>query len=236
MMSLAQAQALLPGSQLVGDPGVLIERVHSDSRGLRAGDLFIALRGERFDAHEFLTQAAAAGAVAALAERGLAQAHLPGLLVDDSRQGLAELAAGWRQTFAGPLIAVTGSNGKTTVTQMTAAILRAHLGDDALATQGNFNNDIGVPLTLLRLRPNHRMAVLELGMNHPGEIAQLARIARPTVGLVNNAQREHQEFMGTVQAVAEENGAVLSALPPDGVAVINMNDPRGVDMARVAGA
>jgi len=224
MMRLAQAQALLPGSQLVGDPGVLIERVHSDSRSLRTGDLFIALRGERFDAHEFLAQAAAAGAVAALAERGLAEAHLPGLLVDDSRQGLAELAAGWRQTLAGPLIAVTGSNGKTTVTQMTAAILRAHLGADALATQGNFNNDIGVPLTLLRLRPNHRMAVLELGMNHPGEIAQLARMARPTVGLVNNAQREHQEFMASVEAVAQENGAVISSLPADGVAVFPADD------------
>ncbi|MEI7786250.1 MAG: Mur ligase family protein, partial [Betaproteobacteria bacterium] len=211
MMNLAQAQALLPGSQLVGDGNVQIERVHSDSRSLRAGDLFIALRGERFDAHEFLAQAAAAGAVAALAERGLAEAGLPGLWVDDSRQGLSALAAGWRQTFAGPLIAVTGSNGKTTVTQMTAAILRAHLGEAALATQGNFNNDIGVPLTLLRLRPQHRMAVLELGMNHPGEIAQLAQIARPTIALVNNAQREHQEFMASVEAVAQENGAVISS-------------------------
>ena len=224
MMSLAQAHQLLPGAQLLGDGKVQIERVHSDSRSLRAGDLFIALRGERFDAHEFLTQAASAGAVAALAERGLAEAGLPGLQVTDSRQGLAELAAGWRQIFTGPLIAVTGSNGKTTVTQMTAAILRAHLGEDALATQGNFNNEIGVPLTLLRLRPHHKMAVLELGMNHPGEIAQLARIARPTVALVNNAQREHQEFMASVEAVAQENGAVISSLPAQGVAVFPADD------------
>ena len=107
---------------------------------------------------------------------------------------------------------------------MTAAILRAHLGDDALATQGNFNNDIGVPLTLLRLRPHHKMAVLELGMNHPGEIAQLARIARPTVALVNNAQREHQEFMASVEAVAQENGAVIGSLPEQGVAVFPADD------------
>jgi len=118
-----------------------------------------------------------------------------------------------------PLIAVTGSNGKTTVTQMIASILRAHAGDDALSTQGNLNNDIGVPLTLFNLRAHHRIAVVELGMNHPGEIAYLAGLARPTVALVNNAQREHQEFMGTVEAVAHENGAVLQALPPEGVAV-----------------
>jgi UDP-N-acetylmuramoyl-tripeptide--D-alanyl-D-alanine ligase len=118
-----------------------------------------------------------------------------------------------------PLIAVTGSNGKTTVTQMIASILRAHAGDDALSTQGNLNNDIGVPLTLFNLRAHHRIAVVELGMNHPGEIAYLAQLAKPTVALVNNAQREHQEFMGTVEAVAHENGAVLQALPPQGVAV-----------------
>ncbi len=224
MMTLTQAGQWLPGSQRVGDGAVRIERVHTDTRSLRAGDLFVALRGDRFDGHDFLPQAAAAGAVAALAERGLLAAGLPGLEVADSRLALGQLAAGWRSVFTGPLIAVTGSNGKTTVTQMIAAILRAHLGEQCLATQGNFNNDIGVPLTLLRLRPEHRMAVLELGMNHPGEIAQLARMARPTVALVNNAQREHLEFMATVEAVARENGSVIGSLPSDGVAVFPADD------------
>jgi UDP-N-acetylmuramoyl-tripeptide--D-alanyl-D-alanine ligase len=144
---------------------------------------------------------------------------LPALVVPDARIALGELAAGWRAQFSLPLIAVTGSNGKTTVTQMIASILRAHAGDDALSTQGNLNNDIGVPLTLFNLRAHHRIAVVELGMNHPGEIAYLSKLAQPTVALVNNAQREHQEFMGTVEAVAHENGAVLQALPPEGVAV-----------------
>ena len=220
MMTLAQARALLPGSRLVGDAATAVLRVHSDTRSLRAGDLFVALRGERFDAHDFLVQAQAAGAVAALAERGLTAAGLPGLEVADTRTALGTLAAGWRLGIKLPLIAVTGSNGKTTVTQMIASVLRAWLGDGAFSTEGNFNNDIGVPLTLLRLRSDqHRAAVVELGMNHPGEIAQLAAMAAPTVALVNNAQREHQEFMASVEAVARENGSVIASLPADGVAV-----------------
>jgi UDP-N-acetylmuramoyl-tripeptide--D-alanyl-D-alanine ligase len=223
-MTLHDAQACLPGSTLVGDGRVRFERVHSDTRSLRPGDLFVALRGERFDAHDFLAQAAGAGAVAALAERGIAEAGLPGLRVADSLAALQALAAAWRQRWHGPLVAVTGSNGKTTVTQMIAAILRVAHGDDALATAGNLNNHIGVPLTLLRLRPAHRAAVLELGMNHAGEIALLARLAAPTVALVNNAQREHQEFMAGVEAVAVENGAAIEALPADGTAVFPADD------------
>lgn len=228
MMTLAQAHTLLPGSVLVGDPQVAVERVHSDTRTLQRGDLFVALRGERFDAHDFLAQARSLGAAAAIAERGLAEAGLPGLLVADTRAALAELAAAWRRRFHLPLIAVTGSNGKTTVTQMTASILRAWQDDGAFWTQGNLNNDIGVPLTLLRLRQDddtwHRAGVVELGMNHPGEIALLARLAAPTVALVNNAQREHQEFMASVEAVARENGAVLLALSPGGTAVFPADD------------
>ena len=227
-MTLAQARALLPGATLVGDGATSLQRVHSDSRTLRAGDLFVALRGERFDANDFLPQALAAGAAAAIAERGLDKAGLPGLQVPDALAALQQLAAAWRAAMTLPLIAVTGSNGKTTVTQMIAAILRAWAGDAALATAGNFNNHIGVPLTLLRLRQDaslqHRIAVLELGMNHAGEIAALAALARPTVALVNNAQREHQEFMFSVAAVAEENGAVIGALPADGVAVFPADD------------
>ncbi|MFZ2651381.1 MAG: UDP-N-acetylmuramoyl-tripeptide--D-alanyl-D-alanine ligase [Burkholderiaceae bacterium] len=232
MMTLAQAHALLPGSALVGestrDANLVVRRVHSDTRSLQRGDLFVALRGEHFDAHDFLAAAKTQGAVAALAERGLKESGLPGLLVADSAAALAELAGAWRKRLHLPLIAVTGSNGKTTVTQMIAAILRAWHGDAALATQGNFNNHIGLPLTLLRLRQDenqwHRAAVVELGMNHPGEIALLAALAAPTVALVNNAQREHQEFMAGVEAVARENGKVIEALGPGGVAVFPADD------------
>jgi UDP-N-acetylmuramoyl-tripeptide--D-alanyl-D-alanine ligase len=232
LMTLAQAQACIPGSQRVGSGDVAFSRVHSDTRSLQSGDLFVALRGERFDGHAFLAQAAQAGAVAALAEQGLDSAEqrlsLPGLLVPDTKAALGQLAQAWRASFELPLIAVTGSNGKTTVTQMVASILRAQWGDSAWATQGNFNNDIGVPLMLLRLRRDvaltHRAAVIELGMNHPGEIAQLAAMAAPTVALVNNAQREHQEFMASVQAVALENGQVIRALPDHGVAVFPADD------------
>ncbi len=227
-LSLAQAASWLAGVRTERCEGVTVARVHTDSRSLQPGDLFVALRGERFDAHHFIAQAAAQGATAVLCEpAGEAAARaagLPALVVPDSRLALGQLAAGWRAQFALPLIAVTGSNGKTTVTQMVASILRAHAGDAAHATRGNLNNDIGVPLTLLGLRAYHRIGVIELGMNHPGEIAYLADLTRPTVALVNNAQREHQEFMHTVQAVAEENGAVLQALPPDGVAVYPQDD------------
>ena len=241
MMTLNQALALLqpqiPTARLTGDGQTPLARVHTDTRSLQPGDLFVALQGERFDANDFLAQAQASGAAAALAHPGrLSGCSLPGIEVEDSLAALGILAQAWRAQFALPLIAVTGSNGKTTVTQMIAAILAAQAGDAALATRGNFNNAIGVPLTLLRLAPAHRLAVVELGMNHPGEIAALARMAQPTVALVNNAQREHLEFMHTVQAVAEENGAVLAALPADGVAVFPAGDEYTPVWQRLAGA
>jgi UDP-N-acetylmuramoyl-tripeptide--D-alanyl-D-alanine ligase len=228
MLTLQRAYELLqprvPEVRLVGNGALSIARVHTDTRTLEPGDLFVALRGDRFDAHDFLPQSAQAGAVAAVAARGLADCGLPGLEVPDTQVALGALAAGWRAQFALPLIAVTGSNGKTTVTQMIASILSAHAGEDAFATRGNLNNAIGVPQTLLRLADHHRIGVVELGMNHPGEIAYLADIARPTVALVNNAQREHLEFMHTVEAVARENGSVFAALPSDGVAVFPHGD------------
>ncbi|HYP71805.1 MAG TPA: UDP-N-acetylmuramoyl-tripeptide--D-alanyl-D-alanine ligase [Variovorax sp.] len=225
MCTLEQLHAWVPGSRLVGSPATAISRVHTDTRSLAAGDLFVALKGERFDANQFLGQAKAAGAVAAIAHGGLEAAGLAGLEVPDSLAALGALANGWRRQFELPLIAVTGSNGKTTVTQMIAAILAASAGPDrSLATRGNFNNEVGVPLTLLRLTGQHQLGVVELGMNHPGEIARLAAIAQPTIALVNNAQREHQEFMATVEAVARENGAVFAALPADGTAVFPHGD------------
>jgi UDP-N-acetylmuramoyl-tripeptide--D-alanyl-D-alanine ligase len=235
-LTLGEAAAMVPGSALVGDGVRAFERVHTDTRTLRAGDLFVALKGERFDAHDFLPQARAAGAVAAMATFGIAEAGLDGLIVPDSLLALQQLATGWRRRFAGPVIAVTGSNGKTTVTQMIATILRVAHGEAAHATAGNLNNHIGVPLTVLQLRASHRAAVVELGMNHPGEIAVLAAVAQPTVALVNNAQREHQEFMGTVEAVARENGAAIEALPADGVAVFPANDDYAAIWQAQAGA
>src|SRR5450830_64222 len=240
MMTLRQAASWLGNARLVdviGPAGtssadVMIERVHTDSRSLLPGDLFVALRGERFDANDFLAQAKTQGAVAAVCqasdvgdvEAKLRAVGLPGLLVPDTKLALAQLATQWRAQFTLPLIAVTGSNGKTTVTQMIAAILRAYKPQAFLATQGNLNNDIGVPLTLLRLRREHEIAVVELGMNHPGEIATLSAIAQPTVALVNNAQREHLEFMATVERVAQENGSVIDGLAGNGVAVFPSDD------------
>jgi UDP-N-acetylmuramoyl-tripeptide--D-alanyl-D-alanine ligase len=245
MMTLQQAAGWLSPTQWLTcglDPAqVLIARVHTDTRTLAPGDLFVALHGERFDGNDFLQEARAKGAVAAICQgdaalEKLRQAGFPGLLVPDARLALASLATHWRAQFQLPLIAVTGSNGKTTVTQMIASILRAQAPEASLATQGNLNNDIGVPLTVLGLRAHHRLAVVELGMNHPGEIAALAAIARPTVALVNNAQREHLEFMQTIEAVAQENGAVIDALAPDGVAVFPADDTYSALWADKAGA
>ncbi len=196
------------------------QTLSTDTRSIRPGELFLALEGEHFDGHDYLGAAHEAGASAAIVARADASVDLPQFVLGDTRAALRRIAKVWRSVFSCPVIAVTGSNGKTTTKEMIASILAAWLGEDArLATRGNFNNDIGLPLTVLRLRASHRAAVFELGMNHPGEIRLLADIARPTIALVNNAQREHQEFMCSVEAVARENGAVISALPTEGVAV-----------------
>lgn len=234
MFNLQQAADWVRGT-LVGDGAVQVQRVHTDTRTLQPGDLFVALKGDRFDANDFIVEARAKGAVAAIAHRGRLPAGMPGIEVDDGKLALGALANAWRRQYTLPLVAVTGSNGKTTVTQMIASILRAWQPDAHLATQGNLNNDIGLPLTLLRLRPEHRIGVIELGMNHPGEIAYLAGVAQPTVAVVNNAQREHQEFMATVEAVALENGSVFGALPKDGTAVFPAGDEFSPLWTRLAG-
>jgi UDP-N-acetylmuramoyl-tripeptide--D-alanyl-D-alanine ligase len=227
MMSLAEAASAIGASVRGAD--VRFESVSTDSRTLSRGALFVALSGERFDGHRFIDAARERGAAAAMIEQRAASAlhegAFPVLVVEESRLALGRLAAHWRGRFDVPLIVVTGSNGKTTVKEMIAAILRAHCGEEgALATEGNLNNDIGLPLTLLRLRQAHRAAVVELGVNHPGETAALAAIASPTVALINNAQREHQEFMGSVAEVAREHGVLFSALRTEGVGVINADD------------
>ncbi|CUJ89642.1 UDP-N-acetylmuramoyl-L-alanyl-D-glutamate--2%2C6-diaminopimelate ligase [Achromobacter sp. 2789STDY5608615] len=204
----------------------LVKGVSTDTRRIGAGELFVALVGDNFDAHNYLDQAAERGACAAVVAHAVPDSTLPQLVLGDTRVALMRIGAAWRARFTLPVVAVTGSNGKTTTKEMISAMLAGWRGEAGrLATAGNLNNDIGVPLTLLRLRPEHRAAVFELGMNHPGEIAQLAAIAAPSVALVTNAQREHQEFMHTVEAVALENGAAIAALPADGVAVYPGDEP-----------
>jgi UDP-N-acetylmuramoyl-tripeptide--D-alanyl-D-alanine ligase len=221
--SLAQLTTSIAGARMTRDAA--FEGVSTDSRSVQAGALFVALRGESFDAHDFLDQVAAKSVAAVVVEKLPENFPLPALVVPDTLAALGRIGNAWRSQFAIPVIGVTGSNGKTTVKEMIASILAASVGEDArLATQGNLNNEIGVPLTVMRLTAAHKAAVVELGMNHPGEIARLAAIAAPTVALVNNAQREHQEFMHTVEAVARENGSVLAALPDDGVAVFPGDD------------
>ena len=240
-MTLAQTATVL-GGELRGTDA-RFDDVCTDSRTLKKGDLFIALRGEKYDGHDFVGQAAAAGAVAALVDREYVDAAtnmatgLPVAAVADTTVALGALAAHWRRQFHIPLVAVVGSNGKTTVKEMIAACLRAHFGDAAvLATRGNLNNHIGLPLTLLALREEHRVAVVEVGMNHPGETAQLAAIAAPTIAVINNAQREHQEFMRSVADVAVEHASLISALAEDGVAVINADDAHAGVWRTAAGA
>ena len=235
MMSLQDAAPMAGGRATGGNP--VFTGVSTDTRSLRVGELFVALRGERFDGHAFLEQAKAAGAVAAMVDSGYrSAAPLPTLTVDDTKLALGKLARAWRASFAPVLIAVTGSNGKTTVKEMLAAILVRHAGKDAvLATAGNLNNDIGLPLTLLRLGKQHQWCAIELGMNHKGEIAYLAGIAQPTVALVNNAQREHLEFMRSVDEVAAENACIYDALPAGGVAVVNADDAHAALFRKAAG-
>ena len=252
-MTLTQLQTWLPQAAAVSGTAAtalsshtVIKAVRTDSRSVVAGDLFVALKGETFDGTAFLAQAQLQGAVAVLFEaqdplkgehlQYLKDVSVPAYCVPNARAALGDLATQWRRQFNLQLIGVTGSNGKTTVTQMIASVLKADASCPSLSTQGNLNNEIGVPLTLFNLRPEHRRAVVELGMNHPGEIEILTRYAQPTIGLVNNAQREHQEFMATVEAVAIENGEVIRHLPADGVAVFPAQDMYTELWKKLAGA
>ncbi len=219
------AQAI--GAQAVGDD-VGFERVETDTRRLAPGCLFVALKGERYDGHAFIDEAMAKGAAAVMIDAAHASPlppH-PSLIVEDTRLALGRLACWHRGRMPARILAVTGSNGKTTVKEMTAAILRAAAGEAAvLATEGNLNNDIGVPLTLLRLTPAHRYGVIEMGMNHAGELAYLTRLARPDVALVNNAQRAHLQGLTTVDAVARAKGEIYEGLAAEGIALVNGDDP-----------
>jgi UDP-N-acetylmuramoyl-tripeptide--D-alanyl-D-alanine ligase len=227
MLNLSQTAQAIGGRHQGRDTDYT--SVGSDSRAVMPGMLFVALHGERFDGHDHIRNALAQGAVGALVSTAWAAANpdLPLVAVADTRLALGQLAAHWREHFHPPLIGITGSNGKTTVKEMCAAILRAHFGQhNVLATSGNLNNDIGLPLTLLKLRSEHHGAVIEMGMNHPGEIAYLTRLARPTVALVNNAQRAHLAGLGTLADVARAKGEIFEGLAADGIAVINVDDPQ----------
>ena len=220
-LSLSRAAELL-GGRLVGDDASFAA-VGTDSRELPAGALFVALRGPRFDAHDFVAEAAARGACGALVQHPVA-VDLPQLVVEDTRLALGRLAAAWRAHFDIPVVAVTGSNGKTTVKEMVASILSSR--GEGLVTRGNFNNDIGMPLTLLRLQPSHRYAVVEMGANRPGDIAYLSDIARPTVAVITNAAPAHLEGFGDIAGVARAKGEIFGGLQPGGTAVLNSDDAR----------
>lgn len=195
--------------------------VSSDTRSLVGGDLFVAIKGPRFDGHDFLEICERNGAAGAVVSRPLA-ILLPQVVVRDTLAALAALAAAWRAQFQIPVVGIGGSNGKTTVKEMTAAILSRH--GPCLATQGNLNNHIGVPLTLMRLDSSHQTAVIEMGANRAGDVAQLATIARPTIGLITNAGAEHLEGFGSLENVARGEGEMVAALGGGDTAVINADD------------
>lgn len=196
-------------------------RVNQDSRKLAKDELFIAVKGENFDGHDFVAQAAKLGAAGALVQRHV-DSEIPQVLVPDTRKALGRYAAHWRRQFRIPLVGVTGSSGKTTLKEMTASILRQ--SGTTLATRGNLNNDIGMPLTLLELDGSCRYAVIEMGTNHPGEIGYLAELAAPTVSVITNAGPAHLEFLKDIAGVANEKGAIYTHLAAGGIAVINADD------------
>ena len=226
MMRVAEAAQALGVAHAGGDAE--FSAVSTDSRGVKRGDLFVALKGERFDAHDFVAQAVRSGAVAVMVDHRL-DFDVPQIVVDDTTHALGALAKHWRRRFDIPLVAVTGSNGKTTVKEMLAAILREAAQGNApdagvLATQGNLNNHIGVPLTLLELRETHRYAVIEMGMNHAGEIRYISGLAEPSVALINNAGVAHIENLGSREAIARAKAEIFEGLRPGGTAVINADD------------
>ncbi len=217
------------GTLARGDAATRFTGVSTDTRGDVAGKLFVALVGVRHDAHAFVAQALAAGAAGALVQRAEAvpaAAHAALLQVADTLLALGALAAGHRSGFGGPLVAITGSNGKTTTKEMCAAILG--VAGPCLRNRGNLNNEIGLPLTLLERDAAHRTLVVEIGMNHRGEVAKLAAIARPTVGVITNVGTAHIEHLGSRDAIAQEKGDLIAALPPGASAVLNADDPRAL--------
>ncbi len=220
-------------AQLIGDDASF-NGVSIDSRAIQPGQLFIALTGPRFDGHDYLNDVAGKGAVAALVEREVADSALPQLLVKDTRQALGQLGALNRAAFTQPVAAVTGSSGKTTVKEMLASILRTR--GPVLATRGNLNNDLGVPLTLIELAPEHTSAVIELGASRLGEIAYTVGLTKPHVAILNNAGTAHVGEFGGPEKIVEAKGEIIEGLAADGIAVLNLDDKAfGIWKTRAAG-
>ena len=230
-MTLAEICASLGATLLGAD--CEFHGVSTDSRTVRPGDLFVALRGEQFDGHEYLAQVAAAGAAAAMVSRA-SDIDLPQLLVDDTQRGLGLLGAYNRQLYRGPLVAITGSSGKTTVKNMVHAVLATQ--GSTLATEGNFNNEIGVPQTLLRLTPEIDFAVVEMGAAGAGHIAWLCELGKPTVALLLNAMPAHLDGFGSLEDVAAAKGEIFDGLRAGDVAIINADQPWAGQWRRRAGA
>jgi len=224
--SLSWIAAACGGQQLTGSPETPVCRVGSDSRQIRPGDLFFALPGERFDGHAFLREVAGKGAAAAVVARGQSPGSLPNcalIAVEDTRRALGLLAAHYRRDFSLPVLAVAGSNGKTTTKELVASVLGQKF--PTLRSEASFNNDIGVPLTLLRLETAHRAAVLEAGTNHPGELAPLLKMISPRLGVLTSIGREHLEFFGDLAGVAHEEGWLAELLPAEGILLANGDCP-----------
>jgi UDP-N-acetylmuramoyl-tripeptide--D-alanyl-D-alanine ligase len=219
MMQLSQIAHVVGGQRSGAD--VMLRNVSINTRDECLGRLFVALKGDNFDAHQFVSQAEQAGARALLVEHAV-DSELPTVIVKSTHQALTDLASWWRSQFALPVIGITGSVGKTTVKEMLACIF-AELGN-GVVTKGNLNNEIGVPLTLMCLQAEDRYAVIEMGMNHAGEIGRLSTMTRPTIALVNNAAAAHLENLGSIEAVANAKGEIYQGLSIGGIAVINNDD------------
>lgn len=219
MMKMSELASAVKGTRIGADAG--INAVVSDSRSVSGGELFVALRGERFDGHQFVLEAVRKGAAGVLVDNRLEE-ELPQVVVENTELSLGKLAANWRRRFNFPVVAVTGSNGKTTVKEMVGSILR-HTGP-GMVSHGNFNNTIGLPLSLLRLRAEHEFATVEIGMNQVGEIEYLAKIALPTTVIITNANSAHLQNLKSVEKVATEKGMIISGLGNNGTAVLNADD------------
>ena len=226
------------GRLLQGDPETPFAGLSTDTRTIRRGEAFLALRGERFDGHTFVPEAAGKGAAGTIVQNGdLATvimdsiASIPIIAVPETLHALGDTARYWRDRFSIPVIGITGSNGKTTAKEMIAFLLEERFR--VLRSPGNFNNLVGLPLTLLDLEPTHEVAVVEMGTNRPGEIRRLAEIARPTVGIITNIGQAHLEGMGSMKTLVKEKGALFRAVAPDGTLVVNTSDPH---VASLAGA
>lgn len=232
-ITLERLARITHGQWVPAPPSGTVGRVSTDSRSLRSGDLFFAIRGEKFDGHRFLSDAARQGAIAAVVDGAVVGSpSLPVLRVNNSVEALQALAREHRKAFRGTVVAITGSNGKTTTKDMVHHILAK--GARATKSQKSFNNHIGVPLTLLSASPDDDFVVVEVGTNHPGEIARLASIAQASIAVVTNVAESHLEGLGSVEGVAKEKGALVEALPPEGVAVLNVDNEHVRRMARRA--